>query len=288
MAVRDGKLMSGPARSAVVERLPREVVQRVCACLDYEDLVSLKRVSRFFRGVVDPVRQCRDVFSMWEFVMERIRLRHPLWSRDAPRACFGCFRVRAKGQFSPQQNRLSRRFNTGDYWRRRCWECLRRFYHPQLADVEARARFHRQALCRVCKCLRYVDEDCRGCVVRSAQVAEWARLRELSGKKRTPGSEWMVDADVIVPSWLDEEATATEPGEEEATETKKMVVTETRKGAAKGGNRLVTWLALVLKMKARIRGAKVGGPNSPPPDDDGSGGGGAIAGPSSAPLALAV
>ncbi|EAQ84807.1 predicted protein [Chaetomium globosum CBS 148.51] len=169
---------------------------------------------------------CRDVYGMWEFVMDVMQRRQQsLGWRLVPRACFGCFRVREKEQFSPQQYRLSRKYNHGEYWRRRCWECLRRFYHPQLADTEARARFHRQVLCGVCKCLRYADEDCRGCVVKSAQIAEWQRLSELSGKKRVPRVDWMTDADVMVPSWLDEEATtAKEADEAEVTEPDKAAV----------------------------------------------------------------
>jgi hypothetical protein len=269
-----------------LEGLPREVVEKVCGWLGYEDLLRLRRVSRFFRGVVEPVRQCTDVYGMWEFVMRVIQRRQPLGGHEAPRACFGCFRVRERKQFSPQQYRLSRKYNQGEYWRRRCWECLRRFYHPQLADVEARARFHRQVLCGVCKCLRYADEDCHGCVARSAQIAEWAMLRELSGKKRMPGSEWMADADVIVPPWLDEEVTITEPDEAGVPQTEKAVETEPCKGAAKGKNRLATWVALILRLKGRIREAKVGGILPPGVDDPGEGD--TTAGPSSVPLALAV
>ncbi|KAH6617145.1 hypothetical protein F5144DRAFT_585584 [Chaetomium tenue] len=178
---------------------------------------------------------CRDVYGMWKFVMYMHRLRYVEWlessdwSQGSPRACFGCFRVRQKEQFSPQQYHLggrARKFTKGEYWRRRCWECLRRFYHPQLADAEARARFHRQVLCGVCNCLRYVDEDCRGCVVRSARIAECRRLKELSAKKRRPGFDWMKRANVMVPSWLDEEATtAEEPDEAEVTEPDKAAMT---------------------------------------------------------------
>ncbi|KAK3292424.1 uncharacterized protein B0H64DRAFT_406629 [Chaetomium fimeti] len=162
---------------------------------------------------------------MWEFVMERAKRPRPrslIW-HPHPRACFGCFRIREKRHFSDKQYRLSRKLCSGEYWRRRCWECLRRFYHPQLADADARARFHRQVLCETCNCLRYVDEDCHGCELKSEQIAEWTRLkRQKAEAKRKAVCMW--DSDYIMPSWLNEEDTATEPDQAAVTEAGKTAV----------------------------------------------------------------
>ncbi|GAB1316110.1 hypothetical protein MFIFM68171_06320 [Madurella fahalii] len=154
-----------PRRTSALERLPAHVLERVMRMLGYEDLRALKRASRYLREVVDPVKHSADVHGAWRFVRERLRKGAGERIRgDPPLACFGCFRVRSKRHFSRQQHDVSSPSGRREGWRRRCWECLRRFYHPVLADVEARERFNRQVLCARCKCLRYVDEDCVGCV----------------------------------------------------------------------------------------------------------------------------
>ncbi|KAK4155609.1 hypothetical protein C8A00DRAFT_13387, partial [Chaetomidium leptoderma] len=182
--------------------------------LGYRELVRLRMVSRTMRRVVYPVGQCRDVYGMWKFVMERLKgsSRHlGRWgSRSGPRACFGCFRPRTKAHFSPAQYQLSSGVGNGEYWRRRCWECLRRFYHPRLADTEARARFDRQVLCGVCRCLRYRDEDCHGCEVRQDEIAEWARRRS---EKQAAKHDYWEESDPAL-QLLDEDAPAASTGEQ--------------------------------------------------------------------------
>ncbi|KAH6842697.1 hypothetical protein B0I37DRAFT_382576 [Chaetomium sp. MPI-CAGE-AT-0009] len=240
---------------------------------------------------------------MWEFVMEVFMRRRPSIWQTTRRVCFGCFRIRENRHFSEQQYNLPGKLDSGEYWRRRCWECLRRFYHPRLSDAEARARFHRQVLCGECRCLRYVDEDCHGCVVKSDQIAEEARRKRQREEKREE-AERIWDNDSVVPSWLDQEDTAAEPHQAAVTEAEGMwdsdsmvpswffqedtSATEVGQAAVAGRNRLLTWIALVLKLKGRIRRSRAGGSSSPHPDVDGSGQDGAIAGPSSAPIALAV
>ncbi|KAK4234154.1 hypothetical protein C8A03DRAFT_38081 [Achaetomium macrosporum] len=153
------------------------VRERVLGMLGYLDLIRLKRTSRYFRRTVDPVRQCRDVYGMWKFVMARVEMWW--WFHSGSKSCFWCFRIRSISQFSREQwNHWGwSSFKGGEYWRQRCWECLRRFYHPQLADTEARERFNRQVLCDVCKCLRYRGEECQGCVVRNDAITERERRR---------------------------------------------------------------------------------------------------------------
>ncbi|KAK4033783.1 hypothetical protein C8A01DRAFT_19319, partial [Parachaetomium inaequale] len=203
--------MEGIGGDSRVENLPRGVVERVCGLVGYGDLIKLKMVSRYFRGVVDPVRQCRDVYGMWEFVMEKILRRGvPLGRWDAPRVCFGCFRPRKRVQFSENQYHLSRTYNHGEYWRRRCWECLRRFYHPQLADTEARERFHRQVMCGTCRCLRFADEDCWGCEVNKDKIAEWTRMKRLKMAAKAE-SQSMWDNDALLPVWWEGVASADQP-----------------------------------------------------------------------------
>jgi predicted Fe-S protein YdhL (DUF1289 family) len=191
------------------------VQRRVFGLLGYADLIALKQVSRRLRGIVDPAAQCRDVYGMWEFVMARMRAMGPFstwWS--GPRACFGCFRVRKERHFSGEQYGLSSRpTRGGEYWRRRCWECLRRFYHPRLADVKARERFHRQEICAVCKCMRYGDEDCRGCVVRKDEIAEWARRKR--EKMANRGKSYDVWEESVIPShWFSEDLGPVNEGSE--------------------------------------------------------------------------
>jgi hypothetical protein len=175
----------GEGEKGGVEGLPRGVLERVCAELGYEDLLRLKRTSRRLWEAVDPVGMCRDVFSMGAYLMEWMSAlgedTDDLWWR--PMACYGCFRLKNGRHFSPEQLNIHSGSLRGDFTRRRCWECLRRFYHPQLADVAARERFNRQALCGVCKCLRFKDEDCKGCVVHKDEI-EWARLRELKNARK--------------------------------------------------------------------------------------------------------
>ena len=199
----------GDARG--LEALPEGVLRRVCGELGYRDLVALKRVSRGLRERVEPVGMCRDVYSMWEFVMERTRALRTVarvdWTRRTrgePRACFGCFRPRTRAQFSYPQFRPADKWNKGDYWRSRCWECLRRFYHPQLADAEARARFDRQIICKVCRGMRYKDEDCGGCFVRRDEIAEWVRLGREKKATRS-GSNFWDEAETALPlEWFEE------------------------------------------------------------------------------------
>jgi hypothetical protein len=175
-----------PAR---VEELPRGVLERVCAELEYVDLLRLKAASRRLRGAVDPLKMCRDVFSMGVYVMKGMSARRAgtgglQWR---PTACYGCFRLRNFRHFSPEQWELHSWSVRGDFTRRRCWECLRKFYHPQLADVAARERCHRQALCGACECLRFKDEDCKGCVVYKDKI-ERARLRGLKNAAKGPST----------------------------------------------------------------------------------------------------
>jgi predicted Fe-S protein YdhL (DUF1289 family) len=148
---------------------------------------------------------------MWEFVMGKILTRRvPLKGRDAPRVCFGCFRPRKKVQFSEKQYRLSTTYNHGEYWRRRCWDCLRRFYHPQLADTEAREKFHRQVMCGTCRCLRFADEDCRGCEVNKDKIAEWTRMKRLKMERKAK-SQSIWDNDALLPVWWEEAAWGEQP-----------------------------------------------------------------------------
>ena len=196
-----------------LEGLPEGVLRRVCGELGYRDLLSLRRVSRGLRERVEPVGMCRDVYSMWEFVMERTKALRTLarfdwnWARRVrgePRACFGCFRPRTRDQFSYPQFRPTDKWNKGDYWRSRCWGCLRRFYHPQLADEEARARFDRQIICKVCRGMRYKDEDCGGCFVRRDEIAEWMRLGQEKKAMRSSSNFWE-EAETALPlEWFDE------------------------------------------------------------------------------------
>ncbi|KAL2126206.1 hypothetical protein VTI74DRAFT_1476 [Chaetomium olivicolor] len=186
-----------------LERLPREVMERVCGLLEYRDLLRLKTVSRHFRGTVDPVKLCRDVYRMWEFVKERTKVNG--WGTedwDMPAACAGCFRVRKRDQFSFNQLYPRAAIKGEAVWRRRCWECLRRFYHPQRADTEARDRFHRQTQCRVCRGLKYVDEDCRGCGLRKEVMEEWARIKRAEIEARGDPDVWE-DSGCLFP-WSDE------------------------------------------------------------------------------------
>lgn len=193
-----------------LEGLPQGVLERVCGELGYRDLVSLRKVSHGLRERVDAVGMCRDVYSMWSFVMERTRAwrrrdkEHRYrwcsrrWGWCGPRACFGCFRPRTRDQFSCAQFRLKEHWMKGDYWRGRCWECLRRFYHPQLADAEARARFDRQIMCGVCNGMMYKDEDCLGCFARRDEYAEWARLRRAKMATRR-GPDLLEEPEGFVP-----------------------------------------------------------------------------------------
>lgn len=165
----DGEGGGGPKPGqSRLETLPTAVLEKVCGLLGLQDLIRLKMASRFFRSAVDPVRQCQDTLGMWEFVegrlqaIEREERAMKTWWRRKKQICFGCFRPRLWHQFSPQQRKLSQM----DRLRRRCWECLRRFYHPQLADTEARDKFNKfssNVICRRCNLLRFPDENCRGC-----------------------------------------------------------------------------------------------------------------------------
>ncbi|KXX77794.1 hypothetical protein MMYC01_204097 [Madurella mycetomatis] len=192
-----------PRRASALEKLPTEVLERVMRVLGYHDLRALKRVSRYLRRVVDPVKHSGDVYGAWEFMMERLKKGAGEWYRGySPRACFGCFRLRSKEQISWQQYDTTWPSMLRETWRRRCWECLRRFYHPVLADVEARERFNRQGICSRCRCLRYVDEDCAGCVARADVIAGWDKVkREKLANRGTydlwDGAEKLVD-------WFDE------------------------------------------------------------------------------------
>lgn len=211
----EGYLEEEVERKEGLERLAEGegVLKRVCGELGYGDLMRLREVNRFLSDFVKPVRMCRDVYGMWELVLERTKVVQREWDR-AMEPCFGCFRPRTWKQFPRTQYYLSGTRKKGqEYWRRRCWECLRRFYHPHLADAEARDRFQRQTLCRECKCLRYSDEPCRGCVVHAEKVAEWVRLRKLKGRPRKQQELWGDEEDVLV-RWFAEDVFV-ETGDEE-------------------------------------------------------------------------
>ncbi|KAL2131490.1 hypothetical protein VTI74DRAFT_4955 [Chaetomium olivicolor] len=203
-----GCVLQVEREKAPLERLPPEVIERVCGFLGYRDLIRLKAVSRHFRGAVDPVKLCTDVHGMWEFVNERMNVNG--WGpRDwnVPVACAGCFRPRKRSQFSFNQLYPRRAATKGEaIWRRRCWECLRRFYHPHLADTEARDRFNRQTQCRRCKGLRYVDEDCRGCGLRMEDIEEWARIKRAKIEARGNHDVWEESEPLF--QWFDEATTA--------------------------------------------------------------------------------
>ncbi|KAK3987288.1 hypothetical protein QBC44DRAFT_295430 [Cladorrhinum sp. PSN332] len=177
-----GRYQQQPVTRAEIEHLPNDVLERVLRLCDYADLIRLRKVNRFFRTKVDdPVRHCGSIFGMYTFTVtrwresttERSRLGAPDWSRP----CLGCFRRREDRHFSKKQWQWSWRAQDHRCWRARCWECLRRFYHPQLGDKEALARFNRQQMCEWCDSLRYRDEPCEGCVVKADMVERRTRKR---------------------------------------------------------------------------------------------------------------
>lgn len=192
-----------PRRASALERLPADVLERVMGMLGYHDLRALKRASRHLRAVVDPVRHSGDVYGAWEFMMGRRKQGAGPWYRGyPPRPCFGCFRLRSKKQISLQQYYTTWPSTLREDWRRRCWECLRRFYHPVLADVEARERFDRQGICQRCRCLRYVDEDCAGCVARADVIAAWEKARREKLANRGTYDLWGGAEELV--DWFDE------------------------------------------------------------------------------------
>jgi predicted Fe-S protein YdhL (DUF1289 family) len=157
---------------------------------------------------------------MWAFVMARMKaMQRPTTWWSGSRACFGCFRVRPERHFSPEQYALSYLTRGREYRRRRCWECLRRFYHPRQADAKARERFHRQEMCGVCKCMRYRDEDCRGCVVLKDEIAEWARRkREKMSNRGKSFDIWQETGNFIPSQWFSEDSGAVNEGSESDTD----------------------------------------------------------------------
>lgn len=114
--------------------------------------------------------------------------------------------MRKREQFSPKQYYVSSKLSNGEYWRRRCWECLRRFYGPpHQVDQVARARFESQFICPVCKSMRRKGEDCSWCWLNRDKVAEWARLREAKRVAKGSYNFWGGEDDAVVPRWFDEE-----------------------------------------------------------------------------------
>ncbi|KAJ4287442.1 hypothetical protein N0V88_007715 [Collariella sp. IMI 366227] len=200
----------------LLEGLPKEVLDKVCELLSYQDLIRLKQVSRHFKAAVDPVRQCRDIFGMWKFLREMTIAKW--WGGEGfgqPRMCFGCFRPRTVEQFSSKQYSRPRAAQGQGYWRRRCWECVQRFHHPQLPDVDARDRFYRQKWCHRCQSLRFVDEDCLGCESRTPAVLAAERLAWVRKEERALGFwdrvadepfEWLEDGQAIeiLGEWFNE------------------------------------------------------------------------------------
>lgn len=189
-----------PVASRLETLLPDAVLQRVLGLCGYGDLVNLKKTSRFFRKRVDPVRDCKSVYSMFSWLMEiwktgRVtyaRLGRPDWRRP----CFGCFRRREDGQFSRDQWMWSCDVTHEGFWRARCWECLRKFYCPLMGDKEAVARFRRQELCFWCRCLKWADEEeCEGCLVNKDMVARRKEVRVGRMMARAEGGLVFGDSD---------------------------------------------------------------------------------------------
>ncbi|KAK4460750.1 hypothetical protein QBC42DRAFT_347770 [Cladorrhinum samala] len=164
-------------------RLPDAILQKILGFCGYGDLVSLKKTSRFFRKRVEPVRDCRSVYSMFCWVMEIWKTGRGTYSRlgrpDWRRPCFGCFRRREDEQFSRAQWTWVCNVKNENFWRARCWECLRRFHCPLgTGDKDALARFRRQEMCIWCGCLKWADEDgCEGCLVNKDMVARRKEVR---------------------------------------------------------------------------------------------------------------
>jgi hypothetical protein len=96
-----------PSYSFPFERLPPEILQRICTSLDYPTLISLSQANSFLQKMADP-RAMASPASKFEFVVhaENFYSKHFPTVRDEHPgnfACYICFRVRDPAYFDAEQ-----------------------------------------------------------------------------------------------------------------------------------------------------------------------------------------
>lgn len=114
-----------PPRCNLLERLPRELQRMVFSELDYQSLIRLSTLNRYFRQTVDP-RRMASPLDMAQFVMHA--------AKDFPQhrpsekgqdfrpgnfECYICFRVRAPDHFDTFQSQSAYVDNYGQIVRDR-------------------------------------------------------------------------------------------------------------------------------------------------------------------------
>ncbi|KAK1754008.1 hypothetical protein QBC47DRAFT_429488 [Echria macrotheca] len=172
-----------PTALSPMESLPPPVLHRILHSLPYLSRIRLAVTSWTLRASVADPSAHGSLLDKVCFVRDRLSflLESQRWWN--PRICHGCWRVRDLSKFSA--NQLSYPEEMG--WRRRCRNCLWRFYGPD-RDAEAAGRWARLERCIVCLELKEEGEGCEGCVVFEKRMAEerlrnalemrWRRARE--------------------------------------------------------------------------------------------------------------
>ncbi len=207
---------------SALETLPDNVLSNILDNLGYRSRMILAETSHTMRSKVGDPSTYGSIYEMHEF-MEKMRFRRRKPGYDWPAgvfrwrqdlACFGCWRYKPQHKFTQTQVNITDQGGRDRAYARRCNNCLGKFYGWGVRTAEgqaALARWKRLVLCERCRCLRYGDEECEGCELRSEELKEKERkdaekVRERERRKQGEHDgvvNVLMQEDPGVVDWLD-------------------------------------------------------------------------------------
>lgn len=200
-----GDLMRVETRKSRLERLPEAVFCQVLGLLGYRERIFLAATNKRLRKRVGDPAVGGSILERSEFFSDVAKRIARAGGNDL--ACYGCWRFKDRTRFSEVQRQLTS-LDRSWFFLRRCCACLQLYYGRGSGTEAGKAallRFRKQGVCTRCNKMRFWDEECEGCAVRDAKLAEYARLGAVKRQEREQRGEVEVlgTEDPGVVDWLE-------------------------------------------------------------------------------------